>query len=149
LERGARDSFTLVRRPQRRRAHANGFSSQIAAAATGEPSRSAGHFSDKELWRNVMRLFFAVVGVLAWVWALAVLWIFAESGGALTVIAAGVFAIVAIIALGCERIIKTLEDIRDGNVPATRVVSAPVERVKKASAERKAVVQTPLGTQSV
>lgn len=61
-----------------------------------------------------MRMFFVAVGVLSWVWALAVLWIFAESGGALTVIAAGTFAVVAIVALGCERILKTLEDIRDG-----------------------------------
>lgn len=61
-----------------------------------------------------MRMFFAVVGVLAWIWAFLVLWIFVESGGALTVIAAGVFAIVAILSLGCERILKTLEDIRDG-----------------------------------
>jgi hypothetical protein len=63
-----------------------------------------------------MRMFLVTVGVLSWLWALAVLWIFAESGGALTIIAAGVFAIVAIVALGCERIIKTLEDIRDGKV---------------------------------
>jgi len=35
-------------------------------------------------------MFFGVVGVLAWIWALAVLWIFAESGGALTMIAAGI-----------------------------------------------------------
>lgn len=65
-----------------------------------------------------MRMFFIAVGVLSWIWALAVLWIFAESGGALTVIAAGVFAGVAIVALGCERILKTLEDIRDGRVHA-------------------------------
>lgn len=63
-----------------------------------------------------MRMFFMTVGVLAWLWALAVVWIFAESGGALTIIAAGVFAVVAIIALGCERILKMLEDIRDGSV---------------------------------
>ena len=67
-----------------------------------------------------MRMFFGVVGVLAWIWALAVLWIFAESGGALTIIAAGIYAVVAMVALGCERILKTLEDIRDG-----RVVEAP------------------------
>lgn len=68
-----------------------------------------------------MRMFFATVGILAWVWALAVLWIFAESGGALTIIAAGVYAIVAMVALGCERVLKMLEDIRDGRsemVPA-------------------------------
>jgi len=65
-----------------------------------------------------MRMFFIAVGVLSWIWALAVLWIFAESGGALTVIAAGVFAGVAIVALGCERILKTLEDIRDGRLNA-------------------------------
>jgi hypothetical protein len=65
-------------------------------------------------------MFFGVVGVLAWVWALAVLWIFAESGGALTIIAAGIYALVAMVALGCERIIKTLEDIRDGRVEAPR-----------------------------
>jgi hypothetical protein len=67
-----------------------------------------------------MRMFFGAVGVLAWIWALAVLWIFAESGGALTIIAAGIYSVVAMIALGCERILKTLEDIRDG-----RVVESP------------------------
>ena len=58
--------------------------------------------------------------------ALAVLWIFAESGGALTVIAAGVFAIVAIVALGCERILKTLEEIRDRACSAFAVTTARV-----------------------
>jgi hypothetical protein len=70
-----------------------------------------------------MRLFFGTVGVLAWIWALAVLWIFAESGGALTVIAAGIYAVVAMVALGCERILKTLEDIRDGRVELPRAGS--------------------------
>lgn len=74
-----------------------------------------------------MRMFFIAVGVLSWIWALAVLWIFAESGGALTVIAAGVFAVVAIVALGCERILKTLEDIRDGR-RETRTEAAVVVR---------------------
>lgn len=63
-----------------------------------------------------MRWFFIAVGVLAWMWALAVLWLFAEGGGALTIIAAGIFAVVAIVALGTERILKTLEEIRDGSV---------------------------------
>ena len=67
-----------------------------------------------------MRWFFGAVGVLAWIWALAVLWIFKESGGALTVIAAGIFAVVAVVALGCERILKTLEEIRDGVSPVVR-----------------------------
>ena len=67
-----------------------------------------------------MRMFFGVVGVLAWIWALAVLWIFAESGGALTIIAAGIYAVVAMVALGCERVLKTLEDIRDGRVEIPR-----------------------------
>lgn len=72
-----------------------------------------------------MRMFFGVVGILAWVWALAVLWIFAESGGALTIIAAGIYAVVAMVALGCERVLKTLEDIRDGRVetPRARVMA--------------------------
>jgi hypothetical protein len=65
-------------------------------------------------------MFFGVVGVLAWIWALAVLWIFAESGGALTIIAAGIYAVVAMVALGCERVLKTLEDIRDGRVAIPR-----------------------------
>jgi hypothetical protein len=65
-------------------------------------------------------MFFSVVGVLAWIAALAVLWIFAESGGALTVIAAGIYAVVAMVALGCERILKTLEDIRDGRIVTSR-----------------------------
>lgn len=67
-----------------------------------------------------MRMFFGAVGVLAWIWALAVLWIFAESGGALTIIAAGIYAVVAMVALGCERVLKTLEDIRDGRVETPR-----------------------------
>ena len=71
-----------------------------------------------------MRMFFGAVGVLAWIWALAVLWIFAESGGALTIIAAGIYAVVAMVALGCERVIKTLEDIRDGRVETPRATSA-------------------------
>jgi hypothetical protein len=52
--------------------------------------------------------------------ALAVLWIFAESGGALTVIAAGVFA-GAIVSLGLEPVLKILEEIRDraAGLPST------------------------------
>lgn len=79
-----------------------------------------------------MRMFFGAVGVLAWISALAVLWIFAESGGALTIIAAGIYAIVAMVALGCERIIKTLEQIRDGtavSVNAVRIAQPDRERV--------------------
>jgi hypothetical protein len=109
-----------------------------------EPVPRSGHFPDRELWRNVMRMFLVAVGVLAWLWALAVLWIFAESGGALTVIAAGVFAIVAVVALACERIIKTLEDIRDGSVTRIKVTTAPTGGVP----EREAQVRQPLGTQS-
>jgi hypothetical protein len=74
-----------------------------------------------------MRWFFLAVGVLAWLVALGVVWIFSESGGALTFIAAGVFATVAILALVGERIIKTLEEIRDGSVTRIRV-NAPAER---------------------
>lgn len=80
-----------------------------------------------------MRMFFGAVGVLAWIWALAVLWIFAESGGALTIIAAGVFAVVAIVALGCERILKTLEQIRDGRVEGLRMATRPVAVVERDS----------------
>ncbi len=80
-----------------------------------------------------MRMFFACVGVLAWIWALAVLWIFSESGGALTVIAAGIYAVVAMVALGCERVLKILEDIRDGRTEltpaASRVMAAPKRNV--------------------
>lgn len=75
-----------------------------------------------------MRMFFIAVGVLSWIWALAVLWIFAESGGALTVIAAGIFAGVAIVALGCERILKTLEDIRDGRTEVKTTDAAVIVR---------------------
>lgn len=64
-----------------------------------------------------MRLFFIAVGILSWLLALSVLWIFAEAGGALTVIAAGVFAGVAIVSLGVERVLKVLEEIRDRGVP--------------------------------
>jgi hypothetical protein len=76
-----------------------------------------------------MRWFFMTVGVLAWLFALAVLRIFSESGGALAVIAAGVFAGVAIMSLGLERILKLLEDIRDramaGSAAARDERSAP------------------------
>lgn len=68
-----------------------------------------------------MRWFFLAVGVLGWLLSLGVVWIFAQSGGALTFIAAGVFATVAILALVGERIIKTLEEIRDGSVTRIRV----------------------------
>jgi uncharacterized membrane protein len=61
-------------------------------------------------------MFFIAVGILAWITALGVLWIFAASGGALTVIAAGVFAVVAMVALGCERILSVLEEIRDRRI---------------------------------
>jgi hypothetical protein len=70
-----------------------------------------------------MRAFLIAVGILSWLMALSVILIFAESGGALTVVAAGVFAVAAIVAFGCERIIKTLEEIRDGRVPAGVVPS--------------------------
>jgi hypothetical protein len=75
-----------------------------------------------------MRWFFLAVGVLAWLLALGVVWIFSESGGALTFIAAGVFATVAILALVGERVIKVLEDIRDGSVTRIRV-NTPTEKV--------------------
>ncbi len=71
-----------------------------------------------------MRIFFAVIGVLAWIWALLLLAIFSESGGEGRFIAAGIYAIVGILALGCERIIKTLEDIRDGRSPVLRETEA-------------------------
>ncbi|MBB6093535.1 hypothetical protein HNQ60_002416 [Povalibacter uvarum] len=66
-----------------------------------------------------MRMFLVCVGIAAWLMALAVLLVFADNGGALVAIAAGVFAVVAVVALGCERIIKTLEEIRDGRVVLT------------------------------
>ena len=80
-----------------------------------------------------MRMFFITVGILSWLLALAVLWIFAESGGALTAIAAGVFAGVAIVSLGVERVLKVLEDIRDRTtvLPASPT-GREVERVETA-----------------
>ena len=86
-----------------------------------------------------MRWFFLAVGILGWILALSVVWIFAQSGGALTFIAAGVFATVAILALVGERVIKTLEEIRDGSVTRIRV-NAPTERVvtDRAVTEREA-----------
>ena len=68
-----------------------------------------------------MRSFLMVVGILAWLMALSVLLIFAEAGGALNVIAAGIYAVVAVVALGCERIIKTLEEIRDARSVARAI----------------------------
>ena len=88
-----------------------------------------------------MRMFFIAVGMLSWVWALAVLWIFAESGGALTVIAAGIFAGVAIVSLGCERILKVLEEIRDGRSPAT--ATRPDAAVIVSPAPRSVIYDTP------
>ena len=87
-----------------------------------------------------MRMFFVAVGILSWIWALAVLWIFAENGGALTVIAAGVFAIVAIVALGCERILKTLEEIRDGSVTRISVAKPTSEGGAEVEIEQRALV---------
>jgi len=85
-----------------------------------------------------MRMFFVTVGVLAWLWALAVLWIFAESGGALTMIAAGIFAVVAMVALGCERILKMLEEIRDVRAaPRLVTVSAEENDARRARKVRK------------
>ena len=79
--------------------------------------------------------------------ALSVLWIFAESGGALAVIAAGIFAGVAIVLLGLERVLKLLEEIRDGTsrtaAPANieRLVSEPVEvREREIRAARSGVI---------
>ena len=91
-----------------------------------------------------MRMFFTTVGVLAWVLALAVLWIFKESGGALTVIASGVFAIVAMVALGSERIIKTLEEIRDSSVTRIRFNDAADTEIP-----REIEVQSPVGVQPI
>lgn len=79
-----------------------------------------------------MRPFFVTVGILAWILAFLVMWIFAESGGALTAIAAGTFAVVAILALGCERILKLLEDIRNqmpSLAPVRREVVSPAPAV--------------------
>jgi hypothetical protein len=59
-----------------------------------------------------------------------VLWIFAESGGALTVIAAGIFAGLAILSLGLERILKMLEEIRDRAPAPLMPVAREVERVE-------------------
>jgi len=77
-----------------------------------------------------MRPFFVTVGILAWLWAFAVMWIFAENGGALTVIAAGVFAVVAIVALACERIMKLLEEIQQ-RLPPRRPRAAPLRSVPR------------------
>lgn len=60
-----------------------------------------------------MRFFFIAVGILSWAWAFLLLWLFSEEGGTVRFVAAGVYAVVAMVALGCERILKTLEDIRD------------------------------------
>jgi hypothetical protein len=70
-----------------------------------------------------MRPFLITVGILAWAFGMAVLFIFTENGGVMTAIAAGVFAGIGLVALVAERILKTLEDIRDGVVvPPRRVI---------------------------
>ena len=129
----APDSFTGPRREQCAPPPVPGSSSHRGP----ELPLALGHFSYNAVWRNVMRWFFLAVGVLAWILALGVVWIFSESGGALTFIAAGVFATVAILALVGERIIKTLEEIRDGSVTRIRV-NTPGERVvtERAVSER-------------
>ena len=88
-----------------------------------------------------MRMFFVTVGVLAWLFALAVLWIFAESGGALAVIAAGVFAGVAIVSLGLDRVLKILEDIRDRSVGEIKPRTVAVR--DDAAVERKSIGAIP------
>jgi hypothetical protein len=88
-----------------------------------------------------MRVFLLSVGVLAWIWSLAVMWIFAESGGALTVIAAGVFVIVAVVALGCESILKILEEIRD----ARRVIPGKPAATADTHADVAPARSSPLG----
>jgi hypothetical protein len=111
-----------------------------------EQKGSAEHFNYTKLWRFVMRLFFIAVGILSWLLALSVLWIFAESGGALTVIAAGVFAGVAIVSLGVERVLKLLEEIRDRNVPDTKVSVPPAGKVERVEIrEREVVNPAPTG----
>jgi hypothetical protein len=89
-------------------------------------------------------MFFITVGILSWLLALGVLWIFAESGGALTVIAAGVFAGVAIVALGVERVMKLLEEIRDRGIPDVAVSKPPVGRIERVEI-REREVTTPTG----
>jgi len=91
-----------------------------------------------------MRMFFITVGILSWLLALGVLWIFAESGGALTVIAAGVFAGVAIVALGVERVLKVLEEIRDRGVTDITVSKTPIGKVERVEV-REREVTTPTG----
>jgi hypothetical protein len=82
-----------------------------------------------------MRPFLITVGILAWAFGMAVLFIFTENGGVMTAIAAGVFAGVGVLALASERVLKTLEDIRDGVVvPSRRTVVAREESVRTAAA---------------
>lgn len=88
-----------------------------------------------------MRLFFIAVGILSWLLALSVLWIFAEAGGALTVIAAGVFAGVAIVSLGVERVLKVLEQIRDRGVSDTRLSVPPAGQVERVELREREVVK--------
>jgi hypothetical protein len=103
----------------------------------------AEHFNYTKLWRFVMRMFFITVGILSWLLALAVAWIFAENGGVLTVIAAGIFAGLAIISLGVERILKVLEEIRDRAIlPAATAGRGAVDRVEVRERE---IATTPTG----
>jgi hypothetical protein len=120
------------------------FQSRKPRGILRELLRSAEHFNDTELWRFVMRMFFITVGILSWMLALGVLWIFAESGGALTVIAAGVFAGVAIVALGVERVLKVLEEIRDRGTADITVSKPPVGKVERVEV-REREVTTPTG----
>jgi hypothetical protein len=103
----------------------------------------AEHFNYIKLWRFVMRMFFITVGILSWLLALAVAWIFAENGGVMTVIAAGIFAGLAIVSIGLERILKLLEEIRDrGNLPAATEGRGAIERVEVRERE---IATTPTG----
>ena len=70
-----------------------------------------------------MRMFLVAIGILEWLFTTPVLWILAESGGAFAVIAAGVFAGLAVVSLGVERVPEMLEQIRDRALPSASIVA--------------------------
>jgi hypothetical protein len=90
----------------------------------------------------MVRVFLLTVSLLAWIAALAVAWFYAESAGILAFVAAGMFALVAVIALGCERILKLLTEIRDS-------VAAPAAVSSVSEGEQEVEVDAPLGARTV
>lgn len=89
-----------------------------------------------------MRVFLMTVSLLAWIAAPAIAWHYAASSGVLAFVAAGIFVLVAVVALGCERILKLLTEIRDS-------LAAPAAASTVTEGEQEVEVDVPLGARTV